>query len=105
MPQNSASGIVHLPSPYSAAETLARLEDIVRRRGLSILARIDHSDDAAKAGLAMRPSHLLIFGNPKAGTPVMVASPTAALDLPLKGLVWQDDGGDVWLSYIAAPGG
>jgi uncharacterized protein (DUF302 family) len=92
-------GMVHLNSPYSVPETLARLESIVRSKGLSILARIDHSGDAAKAGLKMRPTELLIFGNPKSGTPLMVASPTAALDLPLKVLVWQDEDGEVRLSW------
>jgi len=93
------NGLVHLASPHSFADTQSRLEAIVRRKGLTILARIDHSGDAAKAGLKMRPALLLIFGNPKAGTPVMVAAPTAAIDLPLKALVWQDDKGAVWLSY------
>jgi uncharacterized protein (DUF302 family) len=93
------NGLVHLPSPYSVAETLSRLETIVQRKGLTILARIDHSGDAAKAGLTMQPAHLLLFGNPKAGTPVMIASPTAAIDLPLKALVWQGADGVVRLSY------
>jgi uncharacterized protein (DUF302 family) len=93
------NGMVHLVSRYGAAETGKRLEDLVLARGLSILARIDHSGDAAKVGLTMQPAKLLIFGNPKAGTPLMVASPTLALDLPLKALVWEDVEGNVWLSY------
>jgi uncharacterized protein (DUF302 family) len=93
------NGMVHLSSPYSAPETLQRLESLVTTRGLSILAHIDHSGDAAKVGLKMQPTALLIFGNPKSGTPVMIASPTTALDLPLKALVWQDAEGKVWLSY------
>jgi uncharacterized protein (DUF302 family) len=80
-------------------ETLARLETIVQAKGLTILARIDHSGDAAKAGLTMRSTKLLIFGNAKSGTPLMIASPSVAIDLPLKALVWQDDDGKVWLSY------
>jgi uncharacterized protein (DUF302 family) len=96
LPEN---GMVHLSSQHSASETLQRLKSAVTARGLAILAEIDHSGDAAKAGLKMQPAQLLIFGNPKAGTPVMVASPTAALDLPLKALVWQDAEGKVWLSY------
>jgi uncharacterized protein (DUF302 family) len=80
-------------------ETLTRLETIVQSKELTILARIDHSGDAAKAGLQMQPTQLLIFGNAKSGTPLMIASPTVAIDLPLKALVWQDDGGKVWLSY------
>ena len=91
--------MVHLSSPHRVSETLQRLKSAVSARGIAILAEIDHSGDAAKAGLKMQPAQLLIFGNPKAGTPVMVASPTAALDLPLKALVWEDTAGKVWLSY------
>src|SRR5580658_7876827 len=97
--QPSASGLIHLRSPYSVSQTLARLETILRSKGIAILARIDHSGDAAKAGLKMPPTELLIFGNPKAGTPLMIASPSVAIDLPLKALVWQDGNGEVWLSY------
>jgi len=93
------NGLVHLSSPRSVSETLERLETIVQAKGLTILARIDHSGDAAKAGLTMQPTKLLIFGNAKAGTPLMIASPSIAIDLPLKALVWQDEGGKVWLSY------
>jgi uncharacterized protein (DUF302 family) len=99
MPQLQDNGLIHLSSPHTVLETLARLETIVQAKGLSILARIDHSGDAAKAGLAMRPTKLLIFGNAKAGTPLMLAAPTLAIDLPLKALVWEDDQGKVWLSY------
>jgi len=93
------NGMVHLSSPRSVPDTLARFETIVQAKGLTILARIDHSGDAAKAGLKMQPTKLLIFGNAKAGTPLMIAAPTVAIDLPLKALVWQDDDGKVWLSY------
>ncbi len=93
------NGIIHLSSPRSVSETLARLETIVQAKGLTILARIDHSGDAAKAGLKMQPTQLLIFGNPKSGTPLMIASPSIAIDLPLKALVWQDENENVWLSY------
>jgi uncharacterized protein (DUF302 family) len=93
------NGLIHLSSPYTVSETLERLETIVQAKGLAILARIDHSGDAAKAGLQMQPTKLLIFGNAKAGTPLMIASPGVAIDLPLKALVWQDDAGKVWLSY------
>jgi uncharacterized protein (DUF302 family) len=96
LPQN---GMVHLSSPRSVSETFKRLESLVAARGLPILARIDHSGDAAKARLKMPHTELLIFGNAKAGTAVMIASPTAALDLPLKALVWEDAEGKVWLSY------
>lgn len=93
------NGLIHLSSPHTVFETLARLETIVQAKGLTILARIDHSGDAAKAGLKMQPTKLLIFGNAKSGTPLMVASPSVAIDLPLKALVWQDNDGKVWLSY------
>ena len=99
MPTLPANGMIHLSSPRSVSETLARLETIVQAKGLAILARIDHSGDAAKAGLEMHPTKLLIFGNAKAGTPLMIASPTVAIDLPLKALVWEDSEGKVWLSY------
>lgn len=93
------NGLIHLSSPHSVSETLARLGTIVQAKGLTILARIDHSGDAARAGLSMRPTQLLIFGNPKSGTPLMVASPSVAIDLPLKALIWQDADAKVWLSY------
>jgi uncharacterized protein (DUF302 family) len=99
MPKLPDNGMVHLNSPHSVDETFARLETIAQSKGLAILARIDHSGDAARAGLKMQPTKLLIFGNAKAGTPLMVASPTLAIDLPLKALVWQDNGANVWLSY------
>jgi uncharacterized protein (DUF302 family) len=94
-------GIVDLPSPYSVPETLARLEAILEERGVAVFARVDHSGEATKAGLQMRPTQLLIFGSPKGGTPVMVAAPSAAIDLPLKALAWEDERGRVWLSYNA----
>jgi uncharacterized protein (DUF302 family) len=93
------NGLIHLSSPHAVLETLARLETIVQAKGLTILARIDHSGDAAKAGLTMQPTKLLIFGNAKSGTPLMIAAPSVAIDLPLKALVWQDNDGKVWLSY------
>jgi uncharacterized protein (DUF302 family) len=93
------NGMIHLTSPYSVPETLRRLESLLQARGLAIFARIDHSGEAEKAGLKMRPTELLIFGSPKQGTPLMVASPTLAIDLPLKALAWEDASGKVWLSY------
>jgi uncharacterized protein (DUF302 family) len=93
------NGMIHLSSPHTVMETLVRLETIVQAKKLTVLARIDHSGDAAKAGLTMKPTKLLIFGSAKAGTPLMIASPSVAIDLPLKALVWQDDDGKVWLSY------
>ncbi len=93
------SGIIDIPSPYSVPETLARLQAILKEKSVTIFALVDHSGEAAKAGLEMRPTQLLIFGSPKAGTPVMVAAPSTAIDLPLKALAWQDAQGKVWLSY------
>jgi uncharacterized protein (DUF302 family) len=92
-------GLVQIHSVHSVATTISRLQAIVERHGLTILARIDHSDAAARAGMELRPTHLLVFGNAKSGTPLMVAAPTIAIDLPLKALIWQDDDGTVWLSY------
>jgi uncharacterized protein (DUF302 family) len=86
-------------SKYSVPETMDRLEKIAKSKGLTIFARIDHSGEAEKAGLKMRPTQLLILGNPKAGTPLMNASPSIAIDLPLKALAWQDADGKVWLGY------
>jgi uncharacterized protein (DUF302 family) len=93
------NGMVHLSSPHTADETLARLKEIIAAKGIKIHATIDHSGDAAAAGLAMRSSRVLIFGAARAGTPLMVAAPTLAIDLPLKALVWEDNDGRVWLSY------
>lgn len=92
-------GLIHLSSPYSTSETLTRLEEILLTKGIPIHARVNHSGDAQRAGLAMNPTQLLIFGNAKAGTPLMIARPSIAIDLPLKALAWQDDDGKVWLSY------
>jgi uncharacterized protein (DUF302 family) len=93
------NGMIHLRSLYSVPETLTRLEAILKGKGLNVFALIDHSGEAEKAGLKMRPTHVLLFGSPKAGTPVMLAAPTAAIDLPLKALAWEDADGQVWLSY------
>src|SRR5262249_45587397 len=93
-----SSGTFDIRSKHSVAETVDRLEALVRSRGLLVFARIDFSSDAAHAGLAMRPMQQLVFGNPKAGTPLLVASPRAGLDLPLKALVWEDEAGAVWVS-------
>jgi uncharacterized protein (DUF302 family) len=93
------SGIIDVPSRYSVPETLARLQSILKEKSITVFALIDHSGEAEKAGLAMRPTQLLIFGSPKAGTPLMVAAPRLAIDLPLKALAWQDEQGKVWLSY------
>jgi uncharacterized protein (DUF302 family) len=98
MPPNE-NGLIHVASPRSVPETLKKLQTILEGRGLKLFALIDHSGEAEKAGLKMRPTQLLIFGSPKGGTPVMVAAPTLAIDLPLKALVWEDADGKVWVSY------
>jgi uncharacterized protein (DUF302 family) len=92
-------GVIRIPAHYPAAQTLDRLESLLKERGVMVFARIDFSGDAQRAGLAMRPQQMLIFGNPKAGTPLMVAAPTAGLDLPLKALVWEDEQGSAWIAY------
>ena len=94
-----SSGIIDVPSRYSVPETLARLQSILKEKALTVFALIDHSGEAEKAGLTMRPTQLLIFGSPKGGTPLMVAAPRLSIDLPLKALAWQDEHGQVWLSY------
>ena len=96
------NGLVNVPSRHSVPETPDRLEALVREQGIKVFARIDFSGDAEKAGLEMRPSQLLIFGNPEAGAPLMIFSPTVAIDLPLKALAWEDADGKVWLSYNRA---
>ncbi|HUV97322.1 MAG TPA: DUF302 domain-containing protein [Acidobacteriaceae bacterium] len=96
---NQAEGIVDLPTHSSVDETVARLQSMLQEKGVQIFALIDHSREAKRAGFEMRPTKLLIFGNPKAGTPLMLAAPTIAIDLPLKLLVWEDAGGQVWISY------
>jgi uncharacterized protein (DUF302 family) len=96
---NSGEGIISKPSKYSVPEIMHRLETILESKTIKVFARIDHSGEAEKAGLKMPPTELLIFGNPKGGTPVMLAAPTSAIDLPWKALAWQDSNGQVWLSY------
>jgi len=95
----SGNGLVQVASPYSVARTVQRFEDILAERGLKLFALIDHSGEAEKVGLKMRPTNVLIFGSPKGGTPLMVAAPTLAIDLPLKALVAEDEDGKVWVTY------
>ena len=100
--QHLIDGFESKPSRYSVDQTVQHLQEILQAGGIHIFALVDHSGEAAKAGLQMRNTKLLIFGNPKAGTPLMVASPTVAIDLPLKILVSEDEGGKVWISYNSA---
>ena len=95
----TAAGIITKASPYSVDETVNRIEAALRAHGLTLFALIDHSGEAARVGLTMQPAKLLIFGTATAGTPLMVAAPLLALDLPLKALVWQDAAGQVLVSY------
>jgi uncharacterized protein (DUF302 family) len=95
----AGDGIISKESKFSVPETLDRVDALLRSKGIKIFVRVDHSGEAEKAGLKLPPTQLLIFGNPKGGTPVMLAAPTAAIDLPLKALAWQDSDGKVWLSY------
>ena len=93
------AGIVDLRSHHSVDETVGRLTALLNSKGIKLFALVDHSGEAAKAGMSMRPTKLLIFGNPQAGTPVMLAAPTTAIDLPLKILVWENADGEVLVSY------
>ena len=96
---NATNGIISQPSPYSVPETIDRLTAILQAKGITIFARIDQQTEAEKVGLNLCPTQLLLFGNPQAGTPLMVAVPTIALDLPLKALAWSAADDTVWLSY------
>ena len=96
---NKKNGIVDVSSNHSVDETVDKLEGILQSKGITLFVVIDHSGEAAKVGIKMPPTKLLIFGNPKGGTPPMLAAPSIALDLPLKILVWEDSQGKVWLSY------
>lgn len=96
------NGIASVASPYSVDDTAQRLQAILRDRGITIFATVLHSEGAASVGLAMRPTVLVIFGHPRTGTPVMLAAPSAAIDLPLKVLIWEDGDGAVWASYNRA---
>ncbi len=93
------NGIVDKPANHSVDETVEKLKGILQSKGVALFAMVDHSGEAAKVGMKMPPTKLLIFGSPKAGTPLMLASPSVAIDLPLKILIWEDAQGKAWLSY------
>jgi uncharacterized protein (DUF302 family) len=99
MQARSDRGILDLFSRHSVEQTVTRLEQILRERGIKLFALVDHSGEAERVGIKMPPTKLLIFGNPKAGTPLMLAAPSIAIDLPLKLLVWEDGDGKVRVSY------
>jgi uncharacterized protein (DUF302 family) len=98
LPDNG-KGLINIPSNHSLDETVKKLNGILEAKGITLFVLVDHSGEAAKAGMKMRPTKLLIFGNPTAGTPVMSAAPRSAIDLPLKILVWEDVQGKVWITY------
>ena len=93
------AGIVNIPGNHSVDQTVEKLKGILQAKGVTLFALIDHSGEAEKAGLKMPPTKLLIFGSPKSGTPLMLAAPSIAIDLPLKILIWEDGQGKVWVSY------
>jgi uncharacterized protein (DUF302 family) len=93
------SNLVTLPSEHNVTETVERLKGLLAKKGIELFAHIDHAGAAKKVGLPLRPTQVLIFGNPKAGTPLMQSQQTIGLDLPLRVLVWEDQAGKVWLSY------
>jgi len=95
----AADGLIVLKSPHGASITMDRLEAEVKARGLNVFARIDHAAGAAKVGKTLRPTELLIFGNPQGGTPFMECAQTVGIDLPLKALVWEDAAAQVWIGY------
>jgi uncharacterized protein (DUF302 family)/uncharacterized membrane protein YidH (DUF202 family) len=98
----TGKGIIDKPSNHSVEQTVERLKNILQAKGVALFALVDHSGEAEKVGMKMRPTKLLIFGNPKAGTPLMLAAPSSAIDLPLKILIWEDAQGKVWISYNSA---
>ncbi|MEK6617445.1 MAG: DUF302 domain-containing protein [Nitrospirota bacterium] len=97
----AAGNLVTKPSKYSVPETIDRIEKAITAKGMQIFARINHGGEAKNVGLEMKPTELLIFGNPKGGTALMVVRPTVAIDLPMKALAWEDKDGKVWLTYNA----
>src|SRR5271165_1463339 len=99
MTLTAVNGIINVPSNHSVEQTVERLKGILQAKGITLFALVDHSGEAEKVGMKMRPTKLLIFGSPKAGTPLMLAAPSIAIDLPLKILIWEDGQGKVWVSY------
>ena len=95
----AADGLITIPSHYGTKDTTDRLDTAIKTKGLTVFARIDHAAGAAEAGLSLRPTELLIFGNANGGTPLMQSNQTIGIDLPLRALVWQDAAGKTWLSY------
>jgi uncharacterized protein (DUF302 family) len=96
---NPENGVINISTSRTVDETVDKIKSLLQAKGIKLFAVIDHSGEAASIGIKMPPTKLLIFGNPKAGTPLMLAAPSVAIDLPLKLLVWQDARGDRWISY------
>ena len=99
MPTAKDKGIIDKPSNHSVEQTVEKLKNILQSKGITLFALVDHSGEAEKVGMKMHPTKLLIFGSPKAGTPLMLSAPSSAIDLPLKILIWEDNQGKVWVSY------
>ncbi len=98
-PLHAAEGMTVVPSSHSVQDTLDKLATVLESKGMTIMARVDHAANAAKAEMELRPTQLMIFGNPKVGTPLMLCSQSIAIDLPQKMLAWEDEAGKVWLGY------
>lgn len=96
---NASEGLVKLKSAHSVDDTADKLESVLKSKGMNVFGRINHAQGAEKAGLELKPTQVLIFGNPKVGTPLMQCARSVAIDLPQKALVWEDDDGQVWLGY------
>ena len=99
MPAMTADGVINVESNHPVSETADRLEGVLKEKGMKIFNRIKHSDGASSVGVQLNPTELVIFGNPKVGAPLMKCQQTVAIDLPQKALIWQDDGGKVWITY------
>lgn len=99
MAAHAADGLVTVKSPHPTAETASRLEAALKQRGLTLFARIDHAAGATKVGKQMRPTEVVIFGNPQTGTPFMECQQSVGIDLPMKALIWQDTAGQTWFGY------
>ncbi len=99
MPNTTANGIVNVPANNSVDKTVDKLKSVLEAKSVALFALVDHSGEAGKVGMKMRPTKLLIFGSPRAGTPLMLAAPSVAIDLPLKILVWEDEAGKTWISF------
>jgi uncharacterized protein (DUF302 family) len=99
IPVEAADGVINVPSAFDVKETADRMEKILKEKGMTIFNRIKHSEGAGKVGIALRDTELIIFGNPKVGSPLMKCQQSVAIDLPQKALIWKDDKAKVWISY------